>query len=143
MLKAQPVLVGTVSIETNELLSAYLRREGVAHEILNAKNHEARRREIVAGAGAKGRVTVATNMGGPRAWTSSSAAAKKWQQKEQHDEVVATRRPLCAWHRAPRGRAASTISSADARAARATQGETQFFRLARRLAYARVLPPTI
>lgn len=61
--KGQPVLIGTVSIENNELLSNYLRREGVPHEMLNAKNHE-REGEIVAGAGQKGRVTVATNMAG-------------------------------------------------------------------------------
>ncbi|HVZ76257.1 MAG TPA: preprotein translocase subunit SecA [Candidatus Paceibacterota bacterium] len=61
--KGQPVLIGTVSIEKNELLSAFLKREGVPHEILNAKNHE-REGEIVAEAGKKGRVTVATNMAG-------------------------------------------------------------------------------
>ena len=61
--KGQPVLVGTVSIEKNELLSAFLKQEGVPHEILNAKNHE-REGEIVAGAGQKGKVTVATNMAG-------------------------------------------------------------------------------
>jgi len=61
--KGQPVLIGTVSIEKNELLSNYLRREGVPHEMLNAKNHE-REGEIVAGAGQRGRVTVATNMAG-------------------------------------------------------------------------------
>src|SRR3990167_6540903 len=61
--KGQPVLIGTVSIEKNELLSNYLRGEGVPHEMLNAKNHE-REGEIVAGAGQKGRVTVATNMAG-------------------------------------------------------------------------------
>ncbi|MDO8548131.1 MAG: preprotein translocase subunit SecA [bacterium] len=61
--KGQPVLIGTVSIEKNELLSAYLNREGVPHEILNAKNHE-REGEIVAAAGQKAKVTVATNMAG-------------------------------------------------------------------------------
>ena len=61
--KGQPVLVGTVSIEKNELLSTFLRQEGIPHEILNAKNHE-REGEIIAGAGEKGRVTVATNMAG-------------------------------------------------------------------------------
>ncbi|MBI3632877.1 MAG: preprotein translocase subunit SecA [Candidatus Vogelbacteria bacterium] len=61
--KGQPVLVGTVSIEKNELLSQYLRREGVPHEILNAKNHE-REGEIIAGAGKKGGVVIATNMAG-------------------------------------------------------------------------------
>ncbi len=61
--KGQPVLIGTVSIEKNELLSEYLRREGVAHEILNAKNHE-REGEIIAQAGRYGAVTIATNMAG-------------------------------------------------------------------------------
>ncbi|OGC87525.1 preprotein translocase subunit SecA [Candidatus Adlerbacteria bacterium RIFCSPLOWO2_01_FULL_54_21b] len=61
--KGQPVLIGTVSIEKNELLSNYLRSEGVPHEMLNAKNHE-REGEIVASAGQAGRVTVATNMAG-------------------------------------------------------------------------------
>ena len=61
--KGQPVLIGTISIERNELLSAFLKREGVPHEILNAKNHE-REGEIIASAGEIGRVTVATNMAG-------------------------------------------------------------------------------
>src|SRR3989344_4309630 len=61
--KGQPVLIGTVSIEHNELLSAYLRNEGIKHEVLNAKNHE-REGEQIAQAGRKGAVTVATNMAG-------------------------------------------------------------------------------
>lgn len=61
--KGQPVLIGTVSIEKNELLSGYLRREGVQHEVLNAKNHE-REGEIIAQAGKKGSVVIATNMAG-------------------------------------------------------------------------------
>ena len=61
--KGQPVLVGTVSIEKNELLSQLLAREGIAHNLLNAKNHE-REAEIVAQAGKFGAVTVATNMAG-------------------------------------------------------------------------------
>lgn len=61
--KGQPVLIGTVSIEKNEELSAYLKKEGIPHELLNAKNHE-REGEIVAQAGKKGNVTVATNMAG-------------------------------------------------------------------------------
>lgn len=61
--KGQPVLIGTVSIEKNELLSDYLKREGVPHELLNAKNHE-REGEIIAQAGVKGRVVIATNMAG-------------------------------------------------------------------------------
>jgi preprotein translocase subunit SecA len=61
--KGQPVLIGTVSIEKNEVLSDFLKAEGVPHEILNAKNHE-REGEIVAQAGKKGGVTIATNMAG-------------------------------------------------------------------------------
>lgn len=61
--KGQPVLVGTVSIEKNELLSSYLKSEGIPHELLNAKNHE-KEGEIIAQAGRKGAVTVATNMAG-------------------------------------------------------------------------------
>ncbi len=61
--KGQPVLIGTVSIEKNEMLSAFLRQEGVPHEMLNAKNHE-REGEIIAQAGRKGNVTIATNMAG-------------------------------------------------------------------------------
>ncbi len=61
--KGQPVLVGTVSIERNEYLSALLKKEGVPHEVLNAKNHE-REGEIIAQAGRLGRVTIATNMAG-------------------------------------------------------------------------------
>ncbi|MBR3641333.1 MAG: preprotein translocase subunit SecA, partial [Oscillibacter sp.] len=61
--KGQPVLVGTVSIEKNELLSKLLQREGIRHNLLNAKNHE-KEAEIVAQAGKEGAVTVATNMAG-------------------------------------------------------------------------------
>ena len=61
--KGQPVLVGTVSIEKNELLSHLLAREGIQHNLLNAKNHE-KEAEIVAQAGKLGAVTVATNMAG-------------------------------------------------------------------------------
>lgn len=61
--KGQPILIGTVSIEKNELISAHLKREGIPHEILNAKNHE-REGEIIAQAGKKGNVTIATNMAG-------------------------------------------------------------------------------
>ena len=61
--KGQPVLVGTVSIEKNELLSKLLAKEGIAHSLLNAKNHE-KEAEIVAQAGKLGAVTVATNMAG-------------------------------------------------------------------------------
>jgi len=61
--KGQPVLIGTVSIEKNELLSDYLNQQGIPHEILNAKNHK-REGEIIAEAGAKGAVTLATNVAG-------------------------------------------------------------------------------
>jgi preprotein translocase subunit SecA len=61
--KGQPVLVGTVSIERNELLAEYLKAEGVPHEVLNAKNH-AREGEIIAQAGKKSAVTIATNLAG-------------------------------------------------------------------------------
>ena len=59
----QPILVGTVSIEKSELISALLRKMGIPHEVLNAKNH-AREATIIENAGAKGAVTVATNMAG-------------------------------------------------------------------------------
>jgi len=61
--KGQPVLVGTVSVEKNELLSVHFKQEGIPHEILNAKNHE-REGEIIAQAGRRGAVTIATNMAG-------------------------------------------------------------------------------
>ncbi len=61
--KGQPVLVGTVSVEKSEHLSAILTRKGIRHEVLNAKNH-AREALIIAEAGAKGAVTIATNMAG-------------------------------------------------------------------------------
>ncbi|OGY25327.1 MAG: preprotein translocase subunit SecA [Candidatus Woykebacteria bacterium RBG_16_44_10] len=61
--KGQPILLGTTSIEKNELISQLLKRKGVPHEVLNAKNHE-REAQIIAKAGEKGEVTVATNMAG-------------------------------------------------------------------------------
>jgi len=80
----QPILIGTASIESNERLSAALEKASVAHEMLNAKNHE-REGEIVAAAGIKGAVTLATNMagrgvdiklGGPDATTEQAQAVK-------------------------------------------------------------------
>ena len=59
----QPILVGTISVENNEKLSAMLKKEGLKHEVLNAKNH-AREAEIIAKAGEKGAITIATNMAG-------------------------------------------------------------------------------
>ena len=61
--KGQPVLVGTITIETSELLSKMLTRRGVPHKVLNAKFHEMEA-EIVADAGVHGAVTIATNMAG-------------------------------------------------------------------------------
>ena len=61
--KGQPVLVGTIAVETSELLSSMLKKEHIPHEVLNAKNN-AREAEIIAKAGEKGAVTIATNMAG-------------------------------------------------------------------------------
>ena len=61
--RQQPVLVGTTSIETSELLADILKKQGIAHEVLNAKQH-AREAEIVAQAGRPGAITIATNMAG-------------------------------------------------------------------------------
>ncbi|RID84805.1 preprotein translocase subunit SecA [Peribacillus asahii] len=61
--KGQPVLVGTVAIETSEIISKYLSKKGIQHDVLNAKNHE-REAEIIANAGNRGAVTIATNMAG-------------------------------------------------------------------------------
>ena len=98
--KGQPILVGTTSIDKNEIISELLRRKGVKHEVLNAKNHE-REAEIIAKAGEKGAVTVATNMAGrgvdiilggdtPKdADGSEDKSSKKWEDWEKkHKEVV-------------------------------------------------------
>ena len=61
--KGQPVLIGTASVDKNELLSVHFKQEGIPHEVLNAKNHE-REGEIIAQAGRRGAVTIATNMAG-------------------------------------------------------------------------------
>ncbi len=61
--KGQPVLVGTIAVETSEYVSSLLKKEGVPHEVLNAKNH-AREADIIANAGQKGSITIATNMAG-------------------------------------------------------------------------------
>lgn len=96
-LAGQPVLIGTISIEKNEMLSDMLLRAGVVHEVLNAKNHE-REAQIVANAGTKGAVTLATNMagrgvdimlGGPmpeRVSEAENKAMEEWQ--ETHAEVM-------------------------------------------------------
>lgn len=61
--KGQPILIGTISVESNEHLSGFLKKAGLPHEVLNAKNHE-REAEIIAKAGEKGAITLATNMAG-------------------------------------------------------------------------------
>ncbi|MDQ0218389.1 preprotein translocase subunit SecA [Peribacillus cavernae] len=61
--KGQPVLVGTVAIETSEVISKYLQKKGIPHDVLNAKNHE-REAEIILHAGEQGSITIATNMAG-------------------------------------------------------------------------------
>ena len=99
----QPVLVGTTSIEKNEIIAEYLKRRRVPHNVLNAKNHE-KEAMIIADAGKPGAVTVATNMAGrgvdiilggtppdmppgmDRAKHERSPAYKKWQQ--EHEKVI-------------------------------------------------------
>jgi len=79
----QPVLIGTASIEKNELLSAYFKKEGVPHEILNAKNHE-QEGQIIANAGKKGSVVLATNMAGRGVDIKLGGATPT---PEEHDEI--------------------------------------------------------
>ncbi|WP_411832961.1 preprotein translocase subunit SecA [Pseudoxanthomonas mexicana] len=104
--RGQPVLVGTTSIETSELLSEHLRKAGVHHEVLNAKQHE-REAQIVAQAGRPGAVTIATNMAGrgtdivlggsldaeleqlPEDATDADRARIKAEWQQRHDAVKA------------------------------------------------------
>ena len=90
--KGQPVLIGTVSVEKSEHLSAILTRRGIRHEVLNAKNH-AREALIIAEAGAKGSVTVATNMAGRgtdiKLGGNPEARARKRAGSEATDEQYA------------------------------------------------------
>ncbi len=96
----QPILVGTTSIENNEILSEFLNRKKIKHEILNAKNHE-KEAEIISKAGLKNAVTVATNMAGrgvdiilggetPKKSNGmidiNSSEYKKWEK--EHDEII-------------------------------------------------------
>ncbi|MGB9707039.1 MAG: preprotein translocase subunit SecA, partial [Microgenomates group bacterium] len=101
--RGQPVLVGTTSIEKNEIISKFLKRKGIPHQVLNAKHHEKEAR-IIAEAGRKKAVTVATNMagrgvdivlGGAPPQRSSEISNDKFQMtneykkwKEEHEEVV-------------------------------------------------------
>jgi len=96
----QPVLIGTTSIEKNEFLSALLKRKGITHEVLNAKNH-LREAKIIANAGEKGSVTLATNIAGRGVdiilggepptdkLGRPNQKGKEWERwKKAHDEVV-------------------------------------------------------
>jgi len=80
--KGQPVLIGTVSIEDNEVVSSYLTEAGIPHEVLNAKNHE-REGEIIAQAGRFGHVTVATNLAGRGVDIKLGGAPTNEQEREQ------------------------------------------------------------
>jgi len=104
--RGQPVLVGTTSIEVSELLSEFLRKEGIAHEVLNAKQHE-REAQIIANAGRPKAVTIATNMAGRgtdivlggsleaelhalgEGVTEDEKARVRAEWQKRHDEVVA------------------------------------------------------
>jgi len=91
--KGQPILVGTVSIEKSELLSAMLKRRGVKHEVLNAKQH-AKEAEIVAQAGKYGAVTIATNMAGRGTdimlgGNAEFLARAEMKKREIPDEIIA------------------------------------------------------
>ncbi|MEK7532959.1 MAG: preprotein translocase subunit SecA, partial [Patescibacteria group bacterium] len=100
--KGQPVLVGTTSIDKNEVISEALKRKGITHEVLNAKNH-LREAMIISKAGELGAVTVATNMagrgvdiilGGPKKEKWEYANEKEWEKdiaiwKKSHDKVLA------------------------------------------------------
>jgi preprotein translocase subunit SecA len=101
--KGQPVLVGTTSIEKNEIISNFLRKKRVPHQVLNAKHHE-KEAEILAQAGRKGAVTVATNMagrgvdivlGGAMPERPADMSQKEWEESKEykkwrgeHKEVV-------------------------------------------------------
>ncbi len=89
--KGQPVLVGTISIEKSELLSAMLKRKGIKHEVLNAKYH-AKEAEIVAQAGKLGAVTIATNMAGRGTdimlGGNAEFLAKAEMRKREYDEDI-------------------------------------------------------
>lgn len=92
--KGQPVLVGTTSIEKNEIVAEILKRKGIPHQVLNAKNHE-KEAQIISEAGRKGAVTIATNiagrgvdiiLGGSTPPSSKVREHAKWQK--DHNEVV-------------------------------------------------------
>ncbi len=84
--KRQPVLVGTISIEKSEMLSALLKKSGIPHSVLNAKHHE-REAEIVENAGVPGAVTVATNMAGRGTDIVLGGAARYMKDLEEFEET--------------------------------------------------------
>ena len=93
--KGQPVLIGTVTIEKSELLSKLLKREGIEHNVLNAKYHE-KEAAIIAQAGREGAVTIATNMAGrgtdiTRGGNAEYMAKKQMEKEEfEHEYIVAS-----------------------------------------------------
>jgi preprotein translocase subunit SecA len=103
--KGQPVLVGTISIEKSELLSSLLQKQGIPHNVLNAKQHE-REAEIVTQAGRKGMVTIATNMAGRGTdillGGNAEGLAKQWHKanpeasEEEYQDVLEKLRTTCA-----------------------------------------------
>ena len=103
--KGQPVLVGTISIEKSEVLSELLKKQGVPHNVLNAKQHE-KEAEIVAQAGRKGMVTIATNMAGRGTdivlGGNPDAMARQWRREnpeateEEYAAVLAKYKDQCA-----------------------------------------------
>ncbi|RNC69877.1 MAG: preprotein translocase subunit SecA [Desulfuromonadales bacterium] len=103
--KGQPTLVGTISIEKSEVLAEMLRKQGIPHNVLNAKQHE-REAEIVAQAGRKGMVTIATNMAGRGTdivlGGNPDSLAKQWRRAneeatdEEHQAVLAKFKQECA-----------------------------------------------
>lgn len=102
--KGQPVLVGTISIEKSEVLASLLQRQGIPHNVLNAKQHE-REAEIVAQAGRKGMVTIATNMAGRGTdillGGNPEGLAKQWRKgnpeapEEEYESVLERFRKEC------------------------------------------------
>ena len=101
--KGQPVLVGTVSIEKSETLSALLKKEGIRHDVLNAKHHE-REAEIVAQAGRKSGITIATNMagrgtdivlGGNAEIMAKKAAGAEGEESADFPELLAKYKTQC------------------------------------------------
>jgi preprotein translocase subunit SecA len=85
--KGQPVLVGTTSIEANELLSAELTKAGLPHNVLNAKQHE-REAEVIAQAGMPGGITIATNMAGRGTDIVLGGSIQKELEAIKHDEIL-------------------------------------------------------